>query len=195
VNHSLAVVLGEMGRHKEAEAASRAALRVRPCFDFLAQLGLALEGQGRLREAEAEHRAALAIEPNRALGYYNLGHNLGDQKRFAEAESAYRDALKLDPDYPQALCNLGNAFYLQGHFEEALINIRRGHELGTKRRDWVYASADWVRAAEQAVDLDRRFAAVVAGKAKPKDSADLMLLARFGANHKKQYAIVAQMFS
>src|SRR5262249_49901363 len=114
---------------------------------------------------------------------------------YAEAESAYRDALKLDPDYPEALCNLGNALYLQGRFEEALPNIRRGHELGTKRPDWEYLSADWVRGAEQAVELDRRFAAVVAGQATPKDSADLMLLARFGANQKKQYANVAQMFS
>ena len=65
----------------------------------------------------------------------------------------------------------------QGRFREALEEYRKGHELGSKRPDWRYPSADWVRQAERMAALEARLPAVIRGEDKPKDGAEGIVLA------------------
>jgi hypothetical protein len=77
----------------------------------------------------------------------------------------------------------------QGRFREALEEYRKGHELGSKRPDWRYPSAEWVRQAERLAALEARLPAVIRGADKPKDGAEGLVLAdmayeagRYGAS-------------
>jgi len=65
-------------------------------------------------------------------------------------------------------------FRRQGRFAEALIELKRGHELGSKNPNWRYPSAEWVREAERLVELDRKLPAVLAGKLKPADAPETL---------------------
>ena len=44
-----------------------------------------------------------------------------------------------------------NALRAQGRFEEALVEFRKGHELGSKQLGWPYPSVRWVRECEARV--------------------------------------------
>ena len=101
----------------------------------------------------------------------------------------------LDPAHPEAHCNLGHALREQGRFTEALEELRRGHALGSKRPGWPYPSADWVRQAEQLVELDRKLAAVVAGQAEPAGAAERLTLAQFCQRYKRHYAAAAHFYA
>ena len=86
----------------------------------------------------------------------------------------YRAAIRLKPDYAEAHCNLGLLLQNQGRFHDALTELRRGHELGSKRPGWSYPSAEWVRRAERRVALEGRLPAVLRGHEKPKDAAETL---------------------
>ena len=60
----------------------------------------------------------------------------------------------------------------EGHFAEALAELRRGHELGSKNPNWRYPSAQWVRATERLLELDGKVLSILSGKAKPADAAE-----------------------
>ena len=60
------------------------------------------------------------------------------------AIAEYREAIRLKPDHAEAHCNLGLALRQQGQYAESLAEYRVGHELGSKRADWRYPSAEWV---------------------------------------------------
>src|SRR5262249_34885706 len=61
-------------------------------------------------------------------------------------------------------------------YAEALVLLRRGHELGSKRPDWRYPSLEWIRQAEQAQARDAKLPAVVKGEARPTDAAEGLAL-------------------
>jgi hypothetical protein len=50
--------------------------------------------------------------------------------------------------------------------------MRRGHELGSKRSDWNYPSAEWVRTAEMRAALETKLPAILAAKIEPGDNAE-----------------------
>ena len=60
----------------------------------------------------------------------------------------------------------------RGDFAEALKAYKRGHELGSKHKDWSYPSADWMRETERLAALESRLPDLLEGKAKPKDAAE-----------------------
>jgi TPR repeat len=70
--------------------------------------------------------------------------------------AAYRKAIALEPDHAESHCNLGIALWHQGELAPALISLERGHELGSRRKDWRYPSAQWVRECRQQLELDGR---------------------------------------
>jgi tetratricopeptide (TPR) repeat protein len=115
---------------------------------------------------------AIRLKPDYADAHYNLGRALSSKGQTDEAIAAYREAIRLAPDFPEAHCNLGMILLRRkGECTEALTLLRRGHELGSKRGDWRYPSAEWVRQAEQFRALAERLPAVLAGKDTPKDAA------------------------
>src|SRR4051812_43741413 len=88
--------------------------------------------------------------------HVSLGNALMDQGDAGGAVAVFRQALELKPDDPVAHINLGNALRRQGRLQDALSELERGHELGSKTRGWSYPSAEWVRSCRQAIELDAR---------------------------------------
>jgi Flp pilus assembly protein TadD/tRNA A-37 threonylcarbamoyl transferase component Bud32 len=196
VHHQLGWCLAEARppRAEEAEAGYRAAVALRPQSPGARiNLGIALARQGRLAEAEAAFRAALRLKPDYPDAHYNLGLALDKQGRYPEAEAAYREALRLQPDLPEAHCNLGTDLYRQGRFAEALVELRRGHELGSRRPGWPYPSAQWVRDCERLLALDRLLPAVLAGLDPPASARERLELADLCVRYKQLPATAARL--
>jgi Flp pilus assembly protein TadD len=169
-HYNLGVALRGAGQLSEAEAQYREAIRLKP--DFAAahfNLALALRDAGQLSQAEGQYREAIRLRPDDPEAHYSLGCLLSDQGRLAEAEAKYRDTIRLSPDYAEAHCNLGHLLRDQGHFTAALAELRRGHELGSKRRNWPYPSAKWVGDCDRLVAADAKLPAVLSGKEQPKN--------------------------
>src|SRR5206468_2126751 len=122
-------------------------------------LGSALRAKGDLPGALAAYRKAIALKPDYLEAHYNLGNALLDRGDLPGAVAAYQKAIALKPDAAESHCNLGHALREQGEFRKALMALRRGHELGSRRRDWRYPSAQWVRQCERLVELDEQLPA------------------------------------
>jgi len=82
---------------------------------------------------------------------------------------------------------LGHALQHQGRFEEALVRLKQGHQLGSKRPKWRYSSAQWVRHAERLLLLDGKLPAILRGQARPADAEEQLDLAEL-CRLKKRYA-------
>jgi tetratricopeptide (TPR) repeat protein len=141
-----------------------------------------------------EYREVIRLQPNDAGGHYGLGNALDGQGKVDEAIAEYREAIRLQPDHAEAHCNLGHRLQQQGRFRESLDEVRKGHELGSKRPDWRYPSADWVRRAERMVALQARLPAVIRGEDKPKDGAEGTALAAM-AYKVGRYAASARLYA
>jgi hypothetical protein len=96
-------MLNDQGRHTEAEAACREAIRLKADDPGAHRnLGLALAQQVRLREAEAAFREAARLKPDDPLAHLSLGSALRLQQRFAEAAEELRRSHELgsrDPNW------------------------------------------------------------------------------------------------
>jgi serine/threonine-protein kinase len=170
---NLGYTLSGQGKVDEAIAEYRQAIRLKPDLVIAhTNLGRALHDQGKVAEAIAEYREAIRLQPDYSPAHYHLGLMLSDQGKVAEAIAAYREAIRLKPDYAEAHCNLGFLLRDQGQFREALDQLRRGHEVGSKRPGWPYPSAEWLRQAERMVVLENRLPAVLRGEDKPKDARE-----------------------
>jgi tetratricopeptide (TPR) repeat protein/tRNA A-37 threonylcarbamoyl transferase component Bud32 len=192
---NLGNVLAARGKLAEAIAAFREAIRLKPDLAMAhINLGNALRAQGRLAEAMAAWREAIRLRPNLAEAHNNLGAALRVQGKPAEAMAAWREAIRLKPDDAAAHCNLGSALQDQGQFSEALDELRRGHELGSKRPGWPFPSAEWVRQAERLVALERRLPAVIRGDDKSKDAAERIEFADL-AYRTKRFAPSARLYA
>ena len=58
-------------------------------------------------------------------------------------------------------------------------HIRRGHELGSKRADWPYASADWLRIAETLAAIERTLPSIISGSVAPANAAEAVAVAKY----------------
>jgi tetratricopeptide (TPR) repeat protein/serine/threonine protein kinase len=174
------------GHLNEAIAAYRTAIALDP-KDAWAHSGLgnALKVKGQLDEAIAESRRAIALAPKCAPAHYNLGNALAAKNRLDEAIAAYRKAIAMQPSYAEAHCNLGNVLGRQGHFAESLACFRRGHELGSRRPNWRYPSAEWVRQAERMAAAEQNLPGLQKGDYQPRDNDDRLILAQ--VCHVKQW--------
>jgi len=145
------------GRGDEAVAAFRKAIALKPDYGMAhSRLALALGEQGQLDEAIAACRRAIQLEPDDADAHYNLGNFLFQTGRTAEAVAAYRKAIALRPDHAESHCNLGYVLRKQGKLAQALTSLERGHELGSRRKDWHYPSAEWVRECRRQLEVAGR---------------------------------------
>jgi hypothetical protein len=81
----------------------------------------------------------------------------------------------------------------RGQFAEALVALKRGHELGSKNPRWPYPSAQWVRQCERWVQLDARLPAILRGEAKPASDAERIEFAVL-CHYKRLYRTAARFF-
>jgi tetratricopeptide (TPR) repeat protein len=132
--------------------------------------GKALGAKNQLDAAIAEFRKAIDIDPECVDAHYNLGNALRAKEQLDEAVAEYRTTIALQPDDAEAHCNLANCLRLQGKLSASLDSFKRGHALGSKRKDWKYQSADWVAAAERLVLLEAKLPDVLTGKATAADN-------------------------
>jgi eukaryotic-like serine/threonine-protein kinase len=194
-HNNLGIALSDQGKLDQAVAAYRQAIRLQPEFAFAHNnLGNALKGQGKLDQAVVAYRQAIRLQPDYAAAHKGLGNALWDQGELDQAVAAYREAIRLDPDYAEAHCDLGLALRKQGDYAGGLAMLLRGHELGSKRPDWRYPSAQWVTRTERMVALADRLPAVARGDDRPGDIADRLTLASM-CYDTKRFAAAARLWA
>ncbi len=81
--------------------------------------------------------------------------------------AALRKAIELKPDLGEAHCNLGSCLRRQGDLAGALAALQRGHELGSRRRNWPYPSGQWLREYRRLVEIAPRLPDFLRGKVRP----------------------------
>jgi tetratricopeptide (TPR) repeat protein/serine/threonine protein kinase len=178
-HNNLGNALRDQGKLDEAIAEYRQAIALDPKLaPAHCNLGNALRDQKKLDEAVVAYRQAIEIDPKDAGAHYILGNALRDQGKLDGAVVAYRQAIALKPEFAEAHCNLGGALLRKGAFRQALEELRRGHELGSKNPGWRYPSAQWVRHCERLVELDGKLPGFLDGKATPASAAERIELAR-----------------
>jgi eukaryotic-like serine/threonine-protein kinase len=158
------------------------------------ELALALKAKGLLDQAITAYKETVRLLPEDAGAHYDLGIFLSAQGKSDEAVAAYREAIRLKPDHAEAHCNLGGVLRTQGDYAGSLAMYRRGHELGSKRPDWRYPSAQWVAATERVVALADRLPAVARGDDRPGDIADRLTLAQM-CYDTKRFAAAARLWA
>src|SRR5207244_2809347 len=98
---NLGIALSQQGKHAEAEAECREAIRLRPDFaEAHIGLGDALGGQGKYAKAGAEFREALRLRHDYPEAHCGLGFALLVQGRFAEALDALKRGHELGSKQP-----------------------------------------------------------------------------------------------
>jgi tetratricopeptide (TPR) repeat protein len=193
---NLGTSLGEQGKLLEATEEIRRATALDPHWaEAHCLLGETLERLKKWEEAEAEFRQAIVCKPGYARAHYDLGTLLMEQKKPDGAEQAFRGAIAAKPEFAEAHCNLGHVLRTQGRFPEALAELKRGHELGSRQPDWHYPSEAWIRTTEALVALDARLPELLKGEAQPKDAGDYLALARFCQIHKQLHAVSARWYT
>jgi serine/threonine protein kinase/Flp pilus assembly protein TadD len=149
--------LWRKGQLDEAVAAYRKAVERKPNWaEAHTRLGAALVAGGQPEEALPLILRAIELSPDYAEAHHALGNALARKGRLGESVAAYRRAIELNPDYAEAHCDLGLALRRQGEYAEALAALERGHELGSRRPDWPYPSAQWVKECRRMVELNGR---------------------------------------
>jgi TolB-like protein/Flp pilus assembly protein TadD/DNA-binding winged helix-turn-helix (wHTH) protein len=122
------------GRHVQAEAMFRSALRADPGdADAYIGLGEALEGQQHTAEAERALRQAVDVEPTYSTAQTALGNLLFRHGRSAAALAVYRRVTELTPASPDAFTNLGAALEMSGDFQGAAGAFQRSLALEPTR--------------------------------------------------------------
>lgn len=120
-------------------------------------LGVALKEKGELKDAIAAIQEAARLDTTTAGITYELANTLGKDGQYDAAEAAFRETIRRDPTHPEAHCNLGQLlFRALNRPADALPFLRKGHELGSKRKDWRYPSARWVAECEKAAEPPRK---------------------------------------
>jgi tetratricopeptide (TPR) repeat protein len=189
----LAQFLVERGRSHDAVEAFRQAIRIRPDFAMARnRLGVVLYQDGQLEEGIRTARETVRLFPEQADSHYGLGTLVMIAGQTDEAIKSFREAIRLDPKHPEAQCRLGQALQNKGQFALALDHFRLGHELGKKKGDWDYPSAEWVAECERLVAIEQLLPEVLRGKKQPKDITERVELARV-ASLKGLFASAAKL--
>jgi serine/threonine protein kinase/Flp pilus assembly protein TadD len=170
---NLGLVLWKKGRLDEAAVAFQQAVALDDGYAVAhGYLGEVYLAKGRLDEAIAACRRALALKPDWPQPHCILGLALGDRGRHAESATAFRRAIELKPDFAEAYCNLGSALRRQGQLAQSLAAYEQGHALGSRRLNWRYPSAQWVRKSQRLVELEGRLPAILRGDLPPASAAE-----------------------
>ena len=103
-NNGMGIVLGQMGKPKEAIPYFQKAVSLdRDFFEAYYNLGAVLSRQNRLDEAVDAWQNVVRIRPKFPQGHENLGYELYKRSKFADALAPFRLALADDPNRVFAL--------------------------------------------------------------------------------------------
>jgi Flp pilus assembly protein TadD len=115
---TLAVVYDMLDRHEEAQLHYGRIQALRPDDPAAANnLGVSLMLLGKFAEAESTLRRAVDLAPKQRSGWNNLGIALGRQEQYDKALEAFRKG----GDEQGARNNLGYVYFLNGRFEQAIV--------------------------------------------------------------------------
>jgi tetratricopeptide (TPR) repeat protein len=175
----LATALTRSGNVKEAITVAKKALDIEP-KDVMSNsvLGHAYKNTEPAR-AIRHFLVVVPTHPGYDRAAYTLGYLYQESGDLARAEQHYRAAIKANPNHAEAHCNLGHVLRRRGRFREAVVSMRRGHELGSRLSGWDYESARWLAEVEALAALDRRLPSLLAGTSKPDGAKDAVAVARF----------------
>jgi hypothetical protein len=81
----------------------------------------------------------------------------------------------------------------KGEFAEALVALKRGHELGSRDPRWRYPSAQWIRQCERWLKLHAELPAILRGEITPAGDTARLELARL-CSMKRLYHSAARFF-
>jgi len=196
---NLGIALDDKGDPDSAIASFQAAIRLKPdLYEARLSLGNALGHKGDLDGAIASFREAIRLKPDLAVAHYNLGNALRGTGATDAAIASYREAIRLEPDHAEAHLGIGDALARQGHFQEALRWLRKGHEIGSKRPGWPYPSKEWVASAELQAELENRLDRVLSGERTPRDAPERIefaLMLNWKARHAESARMYAEAFA
>jgi hypothetical protein len=82
----------------------------------------------------------------------------------------------------------------QGKFADALVPLRRGHELGSKQPGWSLPSAAWLKGCERRLELDTKLTDLVRPDGPPPEKKDCLELADLCAQYRKRYAAAVRFY-
>jgi arylsulfatase A-like enzyme/Flp pilus assembly protein TadD len=110
IAETYARTLSELGRHREALAIYRNAVRARPDDSILLHdLAVAAQRAGRRNEALKAEQAAIALDPRNGAAHNGLGLLLVEDSRLDGARQAFERAVAADTSSAEYVVNLGNA--------------------------------------------------------------------------------------
>ena len=191
----LAASLSLHVRLADAIAALQETIRLMPdAAEVHFELGGYLEQEGRLDDAIDQYQQTIRIAPDNVDAHYNLAHLLKKRGRIDQAVAECRETIRLKPDFAEGHGTLAFLLQCQGQYGESLVEYERGHELGSKRGDWLYPSAKWVEQARRLVRIEPKAAALLRGEAAPADATEYLDLALI-AHNKRMYATAADLWT
>ncbi len=152
LRHELGYLLLLQKRPDDAVDAYRQATELDPKSPlFWTDYAAILTQVGRNDDALAASERGVAALPDSAALRFTHATALETVGRRADAKAAYEACLARDPSVAEAHCNLGLLLRAEGALDQALVHLKRGHELGSKRPGWTYPSADWVSETERMI--------------------------------------------
>jgi tetratricopeptide (TPR) repeat protein len=137
------------GDFPAAEAALKAACKLRPVPQFLCSLGRLLQATGQAVLAEAYFRNALGQAPADPAAYECLAALYQAQGQEDKAAVVLRELLALNPDHAAAYNDLGGILFRQGRTGEALTAYRQACQLHPDCAEFHYNLANTLRAQGQ----------------------------------------------
>jgi tetratricopeptide (TPR) repeat protein len=187
--------LSQLGRFEEALAGFDHAIELAPEYAEAHNCrGTALRSLQRLDEALAEFDRAIELDRREYRAHYNQGNALLAKGDAEAAIAAFGEAIRLRPDFAEAHCNLGLALMGRGSFQEAVLCLRKGHELGSRRAGWPYPSGEWIEDAERKAAMEGPLAQVPSGQARSQDALERIELA-LALYDKARHTESARMFA
>ncbi len=153
LNFDYAYMLEAVERWEEAMRYYHRALTLRPKnAGIWRRLGVALRTTGDLGGAVNALDQSIKYQSDHAPTWVDMGLIRIADGDLAEAIAAYRRAIILDPDLAMAHCHLGRALQSGGFLSEAMIELQRGHELGSVNPRWDNPSQLWIDECRRLLD-------------------------------------------
>jgi tetratricopeptide (TPR) repeat protein/serine/threonine protein kinase len=190
-HYNLGNALRDKGMLDEAITAYKTAIRLKPDLaEAHTNLGVALRQRGQVDEAIAECKEAIRLKPQLKQAHYGLALALSISDKPDEALTAWRKVLRLDPDDADAHFYVGELLKSKGQYAEALRELRRGDDLGSKD------AAESLKECQRWIELDAKLPSLLRGEAKPADAAERLALARLcQAHHKELFATATRWYA
>jgi tetratricopeptide (TPR) repeat protein len=191
-HYNRGLVLYQMKKPAEAEAAFRNAIKHREDYsEAHNNLGNLLSQRGQLGEAATHFGAAAALDPGNGAAHFNLGNTLQQTGQFKEAAEAYRGAIRADANDAEAHNNLGVVLRKLKKLPEALAAFRAADRLLRDHpviREHIRVTALWM-------ELEKKSADILAGKAKLKTGREQLDFARFCGEYREDHRAAAQFYA